>query len=211
LYHNYINNKKFEVINITHRDIKDNRVQKKYCDSQQRLNISYLGPTDSYKGIDLLESSLKDLLKKGITNWKLNVFGDDKSNSIDLNNDFYECHGKYSYSDLSLIFKKTDVLVIPSIWKETFGFIGLEALSYGVPVIISSYVGFKDLIQDNLNGLIFNPSEKSLSAVLETVISNREILNKINQNIIRQKFDYTMVNHTKDIIDLYKDVREERV
>ena len=46
-------------------------------------------------------------------------------------------------------FDKTDVLVAPSIWYETFGFTVLEALSYGVPVIVSDHVGAKDIIGDN--------------------------------------------------------------
>ena len=42
-----------------------------------------------------------------------------------------------------------DLLVAPSIWYETFGFTVLEALSYGVPVIVSDHVGAKDIVGQN--------------------------------------------------------------
>lgn len=35
---------------------------------------------------------------------------------------------------------------MPSLWKETFGFITIEALSYGKYVLVSQNVGAKDLI-----------------------------------------------------------------
>ena len=45
--------------------------------------------------------------------------------------------GTYDYSELEELFKNTDVFIVPSIWYETFGYIALEAFSYGVPVIIT--------------------------------------------------------------------------
>jgi len=39
-----------------------------------------------------------------------------------------------------------DVLAVPSSWMETFGMVVLEALSCGVPVIVTEKVGAKDII-----------------------------------------------------------------
>ena len=52
----------------------------------------------------------------------------------------------FKQEDLKVIFANTDVLVAPSVWYETFGFTVLEALSYGVPVIVSDRVGAKDIL-----------------------------------------------------------------
>lgn len=38
------------------------------------------------------------------------------------------------------------MLIIPSKWKETFGFLELEALSYNCPVLVSEHVGSKEFI-----------------------------------------------------------------
>lgn len=39
-----------------------------------------------------------------------------------------------------------DVLIVLSVWKEMFGFIGLEVMFYGVFIIVIEYIGFKDLV-----------------------------------------------------------------
>ncbi len=45
-------------------------------------------------------------------------------------------------------------VVLPSLWYETFGLIVLEALSIGVPVIVSDTVGAKTFVLDDVNGFI---------------------------------------------------------
>ena len=55
----------------------------------------------------------------------------------------------YSCANLEQIMSEADVLVAPSVWYETFGFTVLEALSYGVPVIVSDHVGAKDIVAEN--------------------------------------------------------------
>ena len=49
---------------------------------------------------------------------------------------YINVRSRYSYMELDRIFDETDILVVPSLWHETFGFTVLEALSYGVPVIM---------------------------------------------------------------------------
>ena len=48
--------------------------------------------------------------------------------------------------DLEAVFAETDLLVVPSICPETFGYVALEALSCGVPVLLSGNVGARDIL-----------------------------------------------------------------
>ncbi|MDM5211552.1 glycosyltransferase [Peribacillus sp. NJ4] len=194
------------VMSISHNNILDNRKKKVY-NINSSLKISFLGPLDKYKGFPLLLESISKLLSEGYTNWELNVYG----NNTELALEQPECdhitfHGRYQQGELEHIFDNTDVLIVPSIWKETFGFIGLEALSYGVPVIVSNHVGFKDLIRDGETGVIFNPETKELETILEKLINDRNILKKINQNICNDAFPFSLEKHASDIEALYKEV-----
>lgn len=84
------------------------------------------------------------------------------------------------------IFDYTDILVAPSIWYETFGFTVLEALSYGVPVIISGNVGAKDILVQGAGIVIENIDVHSLYSVLHEITSAKlSAMNKIIVN--RQK------------------------
>jgi glycosyltransferase involved in cell wall biosynthesis len=55
-------------------------------------------------------------------------------------------------------------LVFPSVWYETSGLVVAEALARGVPAIVSSSTGARDLIQDGVNGLLGEPG--SLEALV---------------------------------------------
>lgn len=61
---------------------------------------------------------------------------------------------------------RADVLVFPS-RADGFGFVVAEAMSTGLPVIVSSATGAKDLVQDGVSGWIF-PSGDEL-ALLEAM------------------------------------------
>ena len=192
-----------EIISITHNDIKDMRV-KKSVEKNKELRLTYLGPTESYKGFYLLKESLDILQKNEVINWVLNVYGNYKNS--ESNNCKIIFNGIYDYKMIKNIFDNTDILIVPSICRETFGFIGLEALSYGVPVMLTDNVGMQDIIVNNVTGIIVKPDSIAISEAIKRVINNRDILNEINEHILKMDFQYTMDIHAKKIIDLYKKV-----
>ena len=96
---------------------------------------------------------------------------------------YIRVHDRYSYADLQGIFDETDVLVAPSIWYETFGFTVLEALSYGVPVVISGNVGAKDILVDGI--VVEDITSQKLCLVLQNI--TRKKLEKMNRIIVEQQ------------------------
>ena len=99
---------------------------------------------------------------------------------------YVKVHGRYTYKDLKTIFKETDVLIAPSIWYETFGFTVLEALSYGVPVIISGTVGAKDILVNGAGIIIEDISSERLCKVLQRLTPGE--LKEMNQKIVAEQF-----------------------
>ena len=99
-----------------------------------------------------------------------------------------------------------DILVLPSIWHETFGFTVLEAQSYGVPVVVSSNVGAKDLISEGNNGFIFEPNKEALKEKLKYIFdSDKTLLEKMNRYIIDKVEIKTMDAHAKEILNFYEE------
>jgi len=162
-----------KVINITHSDIGDHRSIKKFSD--QQLRIRYLGSPSGYKGFYLLKVAL-DKLWKEKQNFCLDIHFKPQVPSP-----YMRVHERYSYSELKTIFEDTDVLVVPSIWYETFGFTVLEALSYGVPVIISSTVGARDILVDGGGLIIDEISSDKIYNVIKLLSS--EDLIRMNKKI----------------------------
>ncbi|MGH4052355.1 MAG: glycosyltransferase [Clostridium sp.] len=202
-YEKYIDNENSRVLNITHSNIEDNRILKS-SNSDQPLKITYIGSIEKYKGLYFLLDVLEKLLKNKINGWKLNVYGKNVNIDTDEFNGKVKLNGTYDYNELENIFKKTDILVVPSIWYETFGYIALEAFSYGVPVIITDLVGFKDMIIPEVTGIVIKADEDELYGKLQTIIKNRKKLSYINRNINELLNIYTMGKHTKDVKLLYR-------
>ncbi|MFB5674562.1 glycosyltransferase [Paenibacillus terreus] len=193
---------KGKVISITHQDIQDCRKVKNYSDHTKPLYLSYLGPVDRYKGFYMLLHALEQL--KDRDDWRLRVYGDVEPTGIQYDAEKIQFFGKYQHHQLPEIFNETDLIIIPSIWKETFGFIGLEALSHGVPALVTDCVGFKDLIDDGVTGMVCRPNSEDLAKHLISVLNHREALAQMNRNIVSCDFDFSMNRHTATIVDLYK-------
>lgn len=178
-----------EIITITHSDIKDNRVLKDF--TNEKIKVSYLGTYKEYKGFN---DALKIAENFKNENIEFEFHGDIARKTDNLNVKIY---GKYKYSDLKNIFSKTDLLIVPSKCYETFGFIVLEALSYGVPVMVTENVGAKDILLNK--GIITD----DINSEIKKIIDDRNILVELNKNIYNSEFTLDFKNHNKKILDIY--------
>lgn len=200
VFHREIPSLKGEIINISHMDIKDHRKVKNF--NSKKLRITYLGPATYVKGFDWLIETL-DSMSLINNNFLLNIY-----TYTPVERGYLIKHGsRYDYFQLGKIMDETDILVAPSVWYETFGFTVLEALSYGVPVVVSDSIGAKDLVQDKKNGFIIN--DQNFKDVLSHIVSNRECLKTMNRYIIKSDFE-TFDGHCKKIMLMYEDVCKKK-
>lgn len=204
VYTRYINNIKSEVIPISHNGIKDNRSIKLFAGEDIRL--AFIGSTDIYKGLPLLKEILIDLVKKGESNWILNVWGGGVNEDKDCPNIKYR--GKYLPNQLKAVFAETDLLIVPSLWKETFSLITLEALSFGVPVLVSANVGAKDIVHRYDSRFIYKTKD-DLQNMLCSILQNRLLLEKYNKKIVDLSWDYSFKQHVDKISNLYNKIVNE--
>ncbi|HFI0591156.1 TPA: glycosyltransferase, partial [Streptococcus suis] len=128
---------KGKVITITNATIKGKCIKKR---NEGKQVVAYIGPDEEYKGyFDFLEFT-KSLDKN---RFQINTYGH-------VPNEFAPKYinqmGRFLPSQIEDVYSNIDFLIIPSRWKETFGLITLEALSFGVTVYVSENVGSKDLV-----------------------------------------------------------------
>ena len=77
--------------------------------------------------------------------------------------------------DLSLIWQKIDVLIVPSIEPESFGLVAVEAMLAKKPVIGSNHGGLTEIIVHEETGLLFKPnSEEALAHAIIDLINHPE-------------------------------------
>ena len=110
---------------------------------------------------------------------------------------YIRVHDRYTYDNLEEIFEETDVLIAPSVWYETFGYTVLEAISYGVPVIISGTVGAKDILSPKSGIIIDNINTSKLYTIISELTVDK--LKSMNKAIVREQKILTLPEMTKQI------------
>ena len=101
--------------------------------------------------------------------------------------------GSLSRQEVKNELQRTQALIFPSIWFETFGMTIIEAFSTGTPVIASNIGAPSTLILDNKNGIHFNPgnSKDLLLKIEQFVLKTEEEKNKMQEyafNSFNQKY-----------------------
>ena len=80
-----------------------------------------------------------------------------KSRAIGLRNVFF--HGAYLPAELPRILSELDVLVVPSLWWESFCLTIREAQLAGVPVIASDLGAMREALDGEECGLLFHAGD----------------------------------------------------
>lgn len=184
-----------KVINITHSSIVDNKKNKKYTNE---LNIGYLGPITEHKGFFTLKTVCDQIYENNEYNFKLHIFA-----SYKMKKEYMVEHAPYKYDELADVMNLIDILIVPSLWNETFGFTVLEALSYGVPVIVSKNVGAKDLISEGNSGIIYNSSEELKEILMKIMQNTKKEMEMMNEYILFNQFIKNIETHTKELMQIY--------
>ncbi len=106
---------------------------------------------------------------------------------------------RYTYMELEKVFDDTDLLIVPSIWYETFGYVVLEALSYGVPVLMSGHVGARDILAQGAGVVIEGITAEKLYETLSRMTSGQ--LKEMNEIILEKQDIPTLEYMAKEIED----------
>lgn len=166
------------VIPISHRGIRDNRTIKLF--DSEILRISFLSPFKPFKGSIIIKDALDEIWAQGKHNFSLRIIGHVESPSP-----YMMIQESYGYDELEKIFDETDLLIALSVCYETFGFTVLEALSYGVPVLVSDHVGAKDLLKEEF-GIVIAPDKEALKSVILQLLEDKTKCKLMNLNIVNK-------------------------
>ena len=97
-----------------------------------------------------------------------------------------EIQGAYQPEELPRLMAGLDVVVIPSLWHETFNLVLWEAWASRLPVIASRVGALSDFIREGVDGLTFPPGDwRGLSAHLARIVENPALLATLRKNLPR--------------------------
>ena len=91
-----------------------------------------------------------------------------------------------SGADVSQELARADVCVVPSLNPETGSRVVLEAHAQGVPVIASSTVGNRYVIEDGVNGKLFSSGDvEVLTSCFEKVINDLQVIQEWSEQVYK--------------------------
>jgi len=174
-------NAKINYLQLPHPEIA---FEKSSWLENNQLNILIIAKSQSYKNHNVL---IQALAKIPYSNYHLRIVGDYTGtdnytirilDELERNNLNYELTGYVDHSRIGEVYAKADVLILPSSY-EMHGYVINEAVSHGIPLIISSETGTKCLVKDGENGYIFETkSSDDLRNKIELLIDGGENLLK---------------------------------
>lgn len=195
---------------ISYRTIRRNGRSHRKGDS---LTFCYAGSLNPHKGVHVLVEAFKGLSSRNIT---LKIFGSGPDQryvkrlyDLAKGDARIEFHDAFAEEDVGRVLSSVDVVVVPSLWYETYALILHEALACHTPALVSNAGGMAEKIEDGVNGFTFSPGDReSLKTVMERIIDNPLILNDVKEHL-KTLMVPTVEQEAYGYHELYTDILRE--
>lgn len=183
----------------------------------QSRTIAYVGRLEKIKGVQYVIDALPQVRARfpdvrlkiagvGAYEGELRVLAEERgvANTV-------EFLGHLGRNDLYTLYQESALSVVPSIWPEPFGKVGIEAMSVGRPVIAADVGGISEWLIDGTTGYLV-PAGNS-EAIADRVIrlfDNDTLRLDMATAAKRQAQDFSIEEHTDRILALYGEVTRGR-
>lgn len=173
----------------------------KKLERSEKLQLLYVGSVACKKGIHHLLKALDSIDPDKV---ELHLYGvynkvDELYHNMKSRNNVY-LHGFATTDKLSKIYSEADVFVFPST-NDGYGFVVLEALACGLPVICSNNAGACDIIKDYRNGFKFDSGNISqIVNLIQWCLYNRDKLVQMRQEARNSVLSRTWDGYNKKLI-----------
>jgi D-inositol-3-phosphate glycosyltransferase len=140
----------------------DQEMSRRKLGIQDSKVVLYVGRLEPLKGVDILLKAVAQLEQRGLV--KTLIVGGEleedsemdrlKSLSRDLGiSEQVSFLGRMDQRELPAYYSAADICVVPS-YYESFGFVALESMACGTPVIASRVGGLPTIVKNSLNGYL---------------------------------------------------------
>lgn len=173
------------------------------------LRFSFFGYFGKHKGIHTLLEALP--LLKDRRKVRINLIGDgdqrvEYEQQLYKNgcSDLVKFWGKLDNNDVARAYAETDVLVLPSIWRENQPVSITEAMACGIPVIGSDMGGIPELVENGVSGYIFEAGNAvDLAEKMDRLIADRPLVTAMGLNGQKKMRGNSFAPQVEKLLSLY--------
>lgn len=174
------------------------------------------GAQSAAKGAGALTGAVRRLLDDGYAGrFRLLVLGQvaDPVRPTLEGLDGVELGGPYAAEALDSLLDPVDIGLVPSIWEEAFGYVGLEFLAKGIPVIGSALGGIVDYVHDGSTGwLNRSASADELARLMAAAIERPEEVLRLHRRVLERRAELIvpMRRHVDEVDAVYDELLGRR-
>ena len=192
------NKNKIKVINLgVDNDLFSPRLQK----STKIFKLIFIGSIYPAKGIEYL---LRAWEKLSLPESELVIIGgEDKYFNINKIKDV-KLLPHLSHLEINRVLKESRIMVLPSI-DESFGLVGLEGMSSGLPLITTNNCGVSEIIIDGYNGYTVPARNvEKLAAKIKLLYDDRKLLSEMSKNARATAIEYSWDSYGDKLVEYVK-------
>lgn len=179
----------------------------------QQNNILFVGRISPEKGLDFFIDSLV-LLE---ADFRFIIVGEGRPDYVDmLHNKVREkkLEAKVDFSGwvdnrhIGEYFAKSAFLVVPSIWPEPFGMVGIEAMAHSRPVISFNVGGISEWLEDDKTGFLIERMDiRGFAQKMNLLLRDKALRREFGQNAYkRASIIFNKTNHIQKLIQVFDEV-----
>jgi glycosyltransferase involved in cell wall biosynthesis len=186
---------------------------KKFYDEKQNsrkpINIIAIGRLSTQKGYKYLLEALS-LLKEKI-NFNLYIFGegqdkDSLKQQAQMLNITNSVKFMGFHDDVLGFMAGCDLFVSSSLW-EGFPTVILEAMAVGIPVVATDVSGSRELVVNNITGLLVTPKQSNeLAKAIYKIITSPDTAKKFTENATKNLQEFTIERTANKYSKIYSDL-----
>jgi glycosyltransferase involved in cell wall biosynthesis len=173
--------------------------------------VVFAGRLDEAKGVRLLMAAWDSYrAKSGEPGLKLVIAGGgplgDEVATWASARPSVELHGTVSADRCAGLISSSRAVLLPSVWRETFGLVAVEAMAAGVPPVATSHGAFTELITPGVDGVLFSPCDPAALALaiadIEANPERYEAYGDRARQTYEQRFDPQ--RSVEDLLGIYR-------
>jgi glycosyltransferase involved in cell wall biosynthesis len=173
------------------------------------IRLLFVGQLERHKGIKLLIKAFKQLSFEA----SLNIAGDGTERKFVE----HEAKTNKNITDLGFVsleqlidcLRSTDALIVPSLCYENSPTVIYESLQAGVPVIASNIGGVGELVQDGINGYLFEPgSVNDLVSKISLMNEKKDEFGRRAEEIKETVKKYDLENYVMQLLSIINNIKK---
>ena len=180
-------------------------IEKKKFDVEKPLKLVYVGNVTAMKGIYYLLEAVMQFDKNDVELTLVGSF-DNSDNTFDKYLKRVSFVGAVPHFEVKKYLENADVFVMPSL-GEGFNLSTVEALSLGLPCMVSNNSGLNDFIVEEENGLVFNIQDiADISNCIQYFLDNKSKLSSMSKKALETANILTWNNYNKKLSKIVAEI-----